>query len=314
MQRNFKLLIICILSLLTQSAIAQVTANFTSNVTSGCSPLIVNFSSTSTGSPTSFTWDFGDGIGNSNLQNPSYSYANPGVYTVTLTVSNGSSTDSETKTNYITVFRNPSASFSISQDTVCENIPITFTSTSTPGDGAINQYSWTFNDGTPSVTGVSSTSHAFSNGGSSIRFYVPVLLINDVNGCNSTYNQDSVWIVPVPVPGFFIASVNSCSAPATAQFTNTSTNTTSFQWDFGDPASGANNTSSLTNPSHTYNTAGTYTVTLTAGVNGCDSSYTMQVSILQPVADFSASDTSICLGETVQFTNTGSSGSLNWNF
>ena len=35
MQRNFKLLIICILSLLTQSAIAQVTANFTSNVTSG---------------------------------------------------------------------------------------------------------------------------------------------------------------------------------------------------------------------------------------------------------------------------------------
>ncbi|MFZ7122771.1 MAG: PKD domain-containing protein [Bacteroidota bacterium] len=314
MQRNFKLLIICILSLLTQSAIAQVTANFTSNVTSGCSPLIVNFSSTSTGSPTSFTWDFGDGIGNSNLQNPSYSYANPGVYTVTLTVSNGSSTDSETKTNYITVFRNPSASFSISQDTVCENIPITFTSTSTPGDGAINQYSWTFNDGTPSVTGVSSTSHAFSNGGSSIRFYVPVLLINDVNGCNSTYNQDTVWIVPVPVPGFFIASVNSCSAPATAQFTNTSTNTTSFQWDFGDPASGANNTSSLTNPSHTYNTAGTYTVTLTAGVNGCDSSYTMQVSILQPVADFSASDTSICLGETVQFTNTGSSGSLNWNF
>ena len=55
--------------------------------------------------------------------------------------------------------------------------------------------------GTPSVTGVSSTSHTrFRMAALPFRFYVPVLLINDVNGCNSTHNQDAVWIVPVPVP------------------------------------------------------------------------------------------------------------------
>ena len=50
----------------------------------------------------SWSWNFGDG-GTSNVQNPSYSYTSPGTYTVSLTVSNGISTDTETKTAYINV-------------------------------------------------------------------------------------------------------------------------------------------------------------------------------------------------------------------
>ena len=66
------------------------TANFTANVTSGCAPMLVQFTSTSTGTnaATTYQWSFGNTV-SSVLQNPSTTYANPGTYTVTLTVANG---------------------------------------------------------------------------------------------------------------------------------------------------------------------------------------------------------------------------------
>ncbi|MFI5185580.1 MAG: PKD domain-containing protein, partial [Chitinophagales bacterium] len=65
---------------------AQVpVANFTASATSGCSPLKVTFSDQSTGNPTSWDWDFGNGQ-LSTVQNPTVSYAQPGTYTVTLVV------------------------------------------------------------------------------------------------------------------------------------------------------------------------------------------------------------------------------------
>jgi PKD repeat protein len=68
-------------------------ASFTGSPTSGTAPLTVQFTDTSTGSPTSWSWDFGDG-GSSLKQDPSHTYATPGSYTVVLTVAGaaGSST------------------------------------------------------------------------------------------------------------------------------------------------------------------------------------------------------------------------------
>lgn len=58
----------------------------------------VSFTDSSGNQPTSWQWDFGDGVGSSSEQNPVYSYANPGSYTVTLTATNpcGSQTISQT--------------------------------------------------------------------------------------------------------------------------------------------------------------------------------------------------------------------------
>jgi PKD repeat protein len=78
------------------------TAAFTGTPTSGFAPLTVDFTDQSSGSPTSWSWVFGDG-GTSSAQNPSHQYTNPGTYTVTLTVSNAYGSDDEIKTNYITV-------------------------------------------------------------------------------------------------------------------------------------------------------------------------------------------------------------------
>ena len=77
-------------------------ADFSGTPTSGTVPLAVSFTDSSTGSPTSWSWTFGDG-GTSTAQNPSHTYTLAGVYSVGLTVANGDGSDSLTRTNYITV-------------------------------------------------------------------------------------------------------------------------------------------------------------------------------------------------------------------
>jgi len=80
------------------------TAEFTSNVVQGPAKLTVNFEDASTNSPTQWSWTFEDGNpATSDQTNPVITFDNPGMYQVSLTVSNPSGSDSETKTNYITV-------------------------------------------------------------------------------------------------------------------------------------------------------------------------------------------------------------------
>ncbi|HEX5689850.1 MAG TPA: metallophosphoesterase, partial [Roseiflexaceae bacterium] len=80
------------------------TANFSASPTSGSAPLAVQFSDTSTGSPTSWQWDFdNNGSTDSTAQNPSFSFANAGTYSVKLTVTNAGGSNSTTKSGFITV-------------------------------------------------------------------------------------------------------------------------------------------------------------------------------------------------------------------
>ena len=77
-------------------------ANFSCNATGGTASLTVDFKDESINNPTSWLWDFGDG-GNSTEQNPTYTYHVMGMYDVSLTATNEYGTDTETKTNFITV-------------------------------------------------------------------------------------------------------------------------------------------------------------------------------------------------------------------
>jgi len=78
------------------------TASFSAAPTSGAAPLGVQFTDTSSGSPTSWAWDFGDGA-TSSAQNPSHTYTAAGAYTVTLTASNSVGSDTATRTGLISV-------------------------------------------------------------------------------------------------------------------------------------------------------------------------------------------------------------------
>lgn len=85
------------------SIVSPLEAAFSANLTSGAKILDVVFTDASIGSVEIWSWDFGDGA-TSDLQNPAHSYADEGVYTVTLQVFNSAGgADSEIKTDYITV-------------------------------------------------------------------------------------------------------------------------------------------------------------------------------------------------------------------
>ena len=77
-------------------------AEFTATPTTGNAPLTVSFTDQSENDPTTWQWDFGNGS-TSTQQNPSHTYNTDGSYTVTLTATNEYGSDTETKTNYITV-------------------------------------------------------------------------------------------------------------------------------------------------------------------------------------------------------------------
>jgi PKD repeat protein len=82
--------------------LGRITAGFSANVTSGAAPLTVTFTNTSTGVPTQWFWDFGDGQ-TSRLENPTHTYTADGSYTVRLVASNARGGDAHEVTGYITV-------------------------------------------------------------------------------------------------------------------------------------------------------------------------------------------------------------------
>jgi PKD repeat protein len=81
---------------------APVVADFVASVTYGGAPLSVGFTDLTTGDPTSWLWDFGD-TGTGTQQNPTHLYTDPGLYTVTLSVGNGVSSDVMTRIDYIDI-------------------------------------------------------------------------------------------------------------------------------------------------------------------------------------------------------------------
>jgi PKD repeat protein len=78
-------------------------ASFTANPTNGAAPLTVSFADQSGGSPTSWSWTFGDG-GTSTVDGPTYVYASPGTYTATLVASNAGGASTNTATATISVY------------------------------------------------------------------------------------------------------------------------------------------------------------------------------------------------------------------
>src|SRR5574340_319082 len=119
------------------------TADFTFQSTNGlfCSPASIQFTSTVTGTPRGYLWNFGNGT-ISSQKNPVATYSNSGTYTVKLIVIYQRNTVTVSKT--ITI--NPSIKATIKYDRnyICQPGDINFTATST---GNIAVYEWNFGDG-----------------------------------------------------------------------------------------------------------------------------------------------------------------------
>ncbi len=161
----------------------DVVADFSGSPTAGCAPLTVNFTDLSTGPATSWNWTFGDG-GSSTQANPSHQYANPGTYTVSLTVMSASCSDTETKTGYITVQTTPVADFSGTPTSGYAPLTVNFTDLST---GNPDTWSWNFGDNGTST--LKDPTHVYQNAGT----YTVTMTAS--NACGSDQEQKLAYIV-----------------------------------------------------------------------------------------------------------------------
>ncbi|MCH8903219.1 MAG: PKD domain-containing protein [Bacteroidetes bacterium] len=250
---------------------AQLNAGFNASSTSGCAPIFVNFTDISTGTPTSWLWDLGNG-NQSTLQNPSAIYKNPGIYSIKLIISDGSGTDSSEI--LISVFASPQSDFTTDTSNGCTPLLVNFSDKSSPGSTAINDWFWDFGDGT--VDSIQNPSHTYINPG----VYSVYFQVIDLNGCKSYIFK--TLVVGGPTADFSFPTPV-CPFPANINFLNKSKGTAlSYAWDFGDTTF-----SSMENPGHIYTSYNTFQVQLAIMDSmGCVDTIQKTISITNFQADF----------------------------
>ncbi len=258
-------------------------ALFTTSATSICANGSVDFTSTSTNYPTSYSWNFGDGSPVSTAQNPSHPYTNPGTYNVTLTVTNqwGSTTSTATT---ITVNALPDASLSYAQATYCPADTDPVPTTANPG---------TFT----STAGLSINS---STGAVDLSASTPgtYTVTNTYNGTCSNTGTTSITINPSADATFAYASNTICAGGPNETPTVTDPGT------FSATPAGlvfANTTTGEINVAAS--AVGTYTVTYNAtGTVACPtsgSSSSLNITITtSPDASFTYAQTAYCANES----------------
>lgn len=296
-------LIVLVILFCAARLVAQPIANFTASQTSGCSPMVVNFQNTSTGtvSGTTYSWNLGNSNSSTNFNASGTYIATSGSggtnFTVTLTVTNPNGQTS-TKQITVTAYPSPVVSFTASDTVSCPPLSTSFTSSvnwNAPGSGS---YLWDYGDGNSSTQ--ANPAYTYNVSG---QYNVTLVAVNSA-GCSTTVQKPAyikVWAQPAAA---FTATPNSiCNPPATTVFTNTSSGTGPYTsaWTFGDGGTGTGN-----NVTHTYTATGNYDVQLivTDG-HGCKDTLTNPgyISVGNLNADFTG-PASACAGSFVQFTNT----------
>lgn len=173
----------------------ELTADFTSNVTSGCQPLGVAFTDTSVGTNIlNWSWDFNnDATPDSFAHNPTHEFASAGTYTVKLTVTDAYSSDSETKTDYITVYSDDvTADFYADDTTVYTGTVVHFVDTST---GYASAWQWSWGDSKPNGTTQNPT-HTYTNVGD---YTVVLTATNDCGGISVETKVAYINVTEAPI-------------------------------------------------------------------------------------------------------------------
>jgi PKD repeat protein len=232
------------------------TADFLASGHIGQAPFSVQFLDQSTGSPTIWRWDFGDGT-TSTEQNPTHVYTRTGVYTVFLIAANDWATDMCTKSRSIVVNTVPVANFTANATSGSTPFAVQFTDQSTGAES----YEWQFGDGTTSTE--QNPVHTYTHPGT---YSVTQVVSRGEYG--SVFVEKPGYItVSNPSMIGFSSNVTAGPSPLAVQFTESTNGSVQyFFWQFGDGA-----TSNESNPVHIYDSVGKYTVSLMAvGSNGTE--------------------------------------------
>lgn len=263
--------------------VAAISASFTATPTRPLVNHTVSLngsaSSDTSGTINSYRWNFGDGTTPVTTTGPTttHQYTTSGPETITLTVGDGTYTDSTTHS--ITVDNPPSAAFTTTTTHPTATFPVSFNgSSSSESGGSIASYSWNFGDG--STGAGAAPSHTFAKPGT----YNVVLTVTDQDGHTASvaHTLSVAAKKGVPTAGFNVnpakpvalSRANFSGSPST----DIGSTLVSYAWNFGDGG-----TASGISAAHTYGRPGAYHVTLTVrDATGVSASSTRTVTVLSP--------------------------------
>jgi PKD repeat protein len=252
---------------------------------------IITFVDTSTGNPSTWTWDFGDNS-MSNAQSPVHAYAKGGTYTVTLIVSNVSGSNMTSKQIVISADLPAYANFNASMN----GLTVHFYDSS-----ANNPNHWTWEFGDNIISTAQNPVHTYSSPGT----YRVKLTASNTFG--STYIIKTITLKssgPAPIANFS-QTINGL----TVAFTDLSTGSPkNWSWNFGDHKSSIEQ-----NPTHIYAAAGTYKVDFVAINDNGYGVFSKSITLIDPSVTLpQASFTNVITGSSVAFTDTSTNTPTAW--
>ncbi len=233
------------------NVLSAITPSFSEvNRCSNSSTLFKDNSVISSGTITTWNWDFGNGS-SSSIQNPSFVYTSPGKYTVKLTAtSNQGCSNSFVKD--VVIDTKPKVNFKANQLAGCVPQEIQFSNLSTAPDSSI--YEWYFGDGKNGFS--KDTNHIYT----SVDSFTVKYVVTSPQGCSdSLVKSKYISLKEAPKAEFSIENTSTLIPDLSISFINKSTGATKYYWDFGDLAY-----SGLNTPKHIYSDSGNYEICLTA--------------------------------------------------
>jgi gliding motility-associated-like protein len=277
----------------------------------GCRGITVNFidSSRSDGVNPIIQriWDFGDGTVQT-INNPPYqhTYTVPGTYSVKLKIIDaGGCTDSIIFRNFVTA-SNPRADFTVDSSLSCPGAVVRFINLTNQAGGNINNFQWTFGDGTTSL--LSNPTKVYTTTG----YFNVKLKIRDRFGCEDSLTRDSIVRIDLPRADFTLSNDFSNCPPLQVDMRFTGSYEQTVRWDFGDGG-----VADTLFPSYLYNIPGNYRVRLTVtSPGGCRDTLSKPITIKGPFAQFEYTPLGGCDSLTVNFRafNQSNVDSIIWNF
>jgi gliding motility-associated-like protein len=224
----------------------------------------------------------------------------PAVTTTYQVVGTALGCESNPVSAVLTVNPKPNASFTIADDVICLNETASFTNNSTIDSGSIATLTWDFDNS--NVQTIPYSTSPITQTYSTHRIYNVKLTATSDKGCVS-----DVFTLPISVNPLPVASFNNpafvCMPNGIATFQNTTTIANgapvTYTWTFGDPGSGAANTSNNVNGSHVYPDSASYNITLLAvSAQGCSNQVSQSFNTFfnKPVAKFGVTPDTLCQG------------------
>lgn len=290
-------LVIC----LSNTLIGQVTADFSVNKTEACEVLSANFidqSISTAGQIVDWKWTLGSV--NSSIQNPSTIFNEIGSYEICLTVTdvNGNE-NTKCEEDYIKIYKNPTADFSVVENSLCAPATIEFEDLSITDNGNFSSWTWDLG-GSTGVLNTSNPNQKIESKYDMDGFYSITLLVEDEKGCTSTESkQGFVEVLRSPSPEFTPIILSNCELPAVVEIDFIEDiNPADYSWDFGngDTYEGPNP------PDVVYDTDGKYEITLTSNDGKCESVLIQEVTIsTSPDFDINVFDERTCVGKEIIF-------------